>query len=514
MKTERYSQPIAKEKDCKENAWQTNDDQRSPEFEQHVSELLDKLSDSKFVKVYDKSGRAVFSGNLDQLILFWKNNDFGEDENIGSIEDENGENIFRFGPVDGLNCIDKKRIKEIFQQLESKIAGKDHITNIEEIMNTENLFDENKSRQIVDITKDWVKYGGGFYHMLTGKYLELEKGVDYKISPQGAIDQESRKQAKERLGDDWLQVPENKDWLASCSNFMQDHKQELKYEPETLNMKLKDGTVEQHNCFTSPYICNESWLHYVSNYFDKQECEFTQPNREIHKFRIYINVDGCDVFSVYQDIIKQLNENIGLQKFGFEIKTSDVSDLNNSRIWRIIHQRDRIVLYLGENGLREALPILQKYVEQNRSKFDQEGVLLTQPLLDSYGKEISSVGISSNTKGKSPDSTEVMPNYETFSVMQAKIIESCFRSIIRRMNNPKIFQEMSKKYPVVATNILNLPSNSSTDEYIKAILSDQSGEELLIKNLIGEYSRWSKKFGMSENNIAFKKSEVREMRQI
>ena len=124
MKTERYSQPIAKEKDCKENAWQTNDDQRSPEFEQHVSELLDKLSDSKFVKVYDKSGRAVFSGNLDSVISFWKNSNFGENEDIGDIEGENGENIFRFGPVDGPHCIDRKRIKEIFQQLESRTSKK------------------------------------------------------------------------------------------------------------------------------------------------------------------------------------------------------------------------------------------------------------------------------------------------------------------------------------------------------------------------------------------------------
>ena len=155
--------------------------------------------------------------------------------------------------------------------------------------------------------------------------------------------------------------------------------------------------------------------------------------------------------------------------------------------------------------MEKALPILQKYAEQNRQKFNKEGVLLAQPLTDSQGQEISGVRVTSETKGMSPDPTESNKKYASFSDMQSKVVESCFRSITAGLKNPKTLDSMAAKYPVMKEALSKLPAGASVEDYMKGILSDPNGEEFLTKNLKAIYPQWSKAFGMSEKNIAFKK---------
>ncbi len=512
------------------------------EVEQQIKSSLDTVSDSGVVKVYNKSGKFVFSGNPDQLMIFWKNKDYGAVEDIGGISDEDGKSIFRFGAGDSYGFTDRKRIEGLFQQLEGQVARKkstaqdqqriveirqslgqetlppepqeksqEQVTEqpenkAENPMKQEGLFDDENAKKILEVTKDWTKYDGIFYNHLTGKNVNLQRGVDYKVNPDGTLDMASFHEARQKKIDAWLQNPSNQEWIAAGPKFNQDHKQELGYGKETVKAKQSDGSFADKERYTTPYFYENGWLYYESNYFDKQTGELKQPERESTKYRVYFNCEGGDVLPTYQGIIEQLSQDPELQKLGFQIKTADLSKISPQEIGQIMNQKDRIVLYLGEKGMEKALPILQKYAEQNRQKFNKEGVLLAQPLTDSQGQEISGVRVASETKGMSPDPTESNKIYASFSEMQRNIVESCFRSIIAGLKNPKTLESMATKYPVMKEALSKLPAGgASVKDYMKGILSDPNGEEFLTKNLKAIYPQWSKAFGMSEKNIAFKK---------
>lgn len=535
----------------REKSWaeKQNPKPESPEnleVERQIKSSLDTVSDSGIVKVYDKSGKFVFSGNPDRLMIFWKNKDYGTIEDIGGISDEEGKSIFRFGPADGRGFTDRKRIEGMFQQLESRVASKKRTAEdaqklgelreqlgvkqetpvapqaveqapetltaqpeqiegkTENQLERENLFDQNKARQIVDVAKDWVKYGGNFYDHLTGKNVKLEKGVDYKINPDGTPDMTSYREARQKKIDAWLQEPGNQSWLAAGPQFEQNHKNELGYGQETVSVRQPDGTTAQKERYTTPYFYENGWLYYESNYFDKQKGELCQPDRESTKYRVYFNVEGGDILPTYQEVIDQLNNDPDLQKLGFQIKTADVSKVSPQEVGQIMNQKDRIVLYLGEKGMEKALPILQKYAEQNRQKFNRDGVLLAQPLADSQGQEIPGVTITSETKGRSPDPAQFAGEYKSFSDMQSKVVESSFRSLITALKNPKTLEGMSAKYPTMKENLAKLPPNASQEDYLRGILADPNGEAFLTKNLQAIYPQWAKAFGMKERNISFK----------
>jgi len=97
------------------------------ESEQQIKKSLDTVSDLGVVKVYDRLGKFVFSGNPDQLMIFWKNKDYGTVEDIGGISDEEGKSIFRFGPTDGHGFTDRKCIENLFQKLEGDVMNKKRI---------------------------------------------------------------------------------------------------------------------------------------------------------------------------------------------------------------------------------------------------------------------------------------------------------------------------------------------------------------------------------------------------
>ncbi|MFH1367324.1 MAG: hypothetical protein ABIH38_05080, partial [Patescibacteria group bacterium] len=106
----------------------------------------------------------------------------------------------------------------------------------------ESLFDDEKAKQILEITKNWTKFGGNFYDHLTGKNLSLERGVDYKVNPDGTPDMASFREARQKKIDAWVQDPSNQEWIAAGPKFEQDHKQELGYGQETVKAKQADGT--------------------------------------------------------------------------------------------------------------------------------------------------------------------------------------------------------------------------------------------------------------------------------
>ena len=514
-------------------------DQKNPdrakeqETIQRIAKAIDSVSESSIVRVYDRSGKAVFVGNPDQLMIFWKNKDYGTIEDIGGISDEEGGSILRFGPGDDHGFTERKRIGDIFSKLESKIASnvrsaenqqekielrqslgvdQEIIPAEAEIVDTgqeqgeqKNIFDNKKASQILDVTKEWAKYGGQFYNHLTGKDGRLQAGVDYKINPDGSPDMASFKDARKKKIDRWLQEPGNQKWLADGNKFEADNRGKLlSYGKESLQVRQPDGTLENKERYTTPYLYEDGWLYYETNYFDKERGEFKQPDREETKYRVYFNIDGQDIMPTFQAIIGELEQDPDLQRLGFQIKTADVSKIDDKTKGQIMNQKDRIVMYLGEEGMKKALPILQKYAEDNKEKFMKEGVLLGQPLTDRSGNEIPGIAVASETKGRSPDPTESLKEYKSFSDMQSKVLESSFRSLVAGLKNPKTLESIGSTNPQLKERLSRLPAKVSTQEVIKTIIADPQGEEFLKRNLMKIYPQWAKAFGMSEDNIAFK----------
>lgn len=373
---------------------------------------------------------------------------------------------------------------------------------LEKTKNADNQFDDEIASKIIGVTQDWVRYGGNFYDHLTGKDPRLARGVDYKALPDGRPDMESYRAARHQRVEAWLQQTGNKKWLSDAERFSQDHAQETGA-METVQVRQPDGTMVDKQRYTTPYFYDNGWLYYESSYFDKQTGQMTQPDRESTKYRVYFSPEGGDVIGTFQDVITQLNADPEIQKQGFQIKTADANKLGELEISGIMNQRDRVVLYLGEEGMQAALPILQKYAEANPQRFAQEGVLLGQPLMDSQGKEIPGVVITSEPRGKSPDPA-APGEYRSFSDVQGRIIESSFRTIIGGLRDPNNAAQLQAKYPELYRSISALGDKAATVDYMRAILADPNGADFLKRNLQNAYPQWAKAYGMSTQNIAFK----------
>jgi bifunctional DNA-binding transcriptional regulator/antitoxin component of YhaV-PrlF toxin-antitoxin module len=534
-------------------------DQRTenPEFEQQIQKSLDTVSDSGVVRVYDKSGKFVFDGNPDQLMIFWKNKDYGKTEDIGGISDEEGKSIFRFGAIDGKGFTDRKRIEDLFQQLEGKVASRKQtaedaqklielraqlgikqetpvVPQVEESsgeiivpkkneerergpIERENLFDDIKAEQVLEVFEDWVKYDvPNLYTALTGKFPKLEKGKDYSVNSKGEVDMASYREARRRLAEQWLRDPTNAKWFEDCKNFKQEHDgQDLSYEKKTVKVKQTDGKMVEKEKWTTPYFYQDGWIYYESNFFDEANGKMKQPDREETQHRVYFNVEGGDVAPTFSDIIKELSKDPELQKLGFQIKTADArvdGETDKERkedaermAMNFMNQKDKIVLYLGDKGIEHALPIIQKYAEKNRQKFSKEGVLLAQKLRDSSGQEVQGISVTSETKGMSPDPTETAREYRSFSDMQSKVIESTLKSLVAGLKTQQGLERVGATCPNLKKRFDGLGQNSGQKEYLKTMLADEEGRQFMIRNLKAIYPQWSKAFGMREDNIAFKK---------
>jgi hypothetical protein len=403
--------------------------------------------------------------------------------------------------------------KWVWRQLEIKrlrgeseqLQGESEVRQLEE---RENKFDERKAKQVLEVVKDWVKYDGGLYSHMTGKALKLEAGVDYKVDAEGYPDMNSYREARDKMVEEWLANPSNEKWLSEAMRFNREHMdKDLWRGKKTVSERKSDGSVEEKERYATPYFYENNWLYYESNFFDEVKGERVQPERERTKYRVYFNVEGSEVISSFEEIINRLSQDEQLQKFGFQIKTAEmpinVERGNYGEVVQLMNQKDKIVLYLGDKGIERALPILRKYAQENRSKFEQQGVLLAQSLTDDVAQEIPGVSVTSETKGKDPNGG----SYQTFSEMQTRIIESSLNSLVSSLKKPEGQEWLRINYPMMRDNLVGLPEKTSSKDYVRVILASSGGEDFLQKQLRRIYPLWAKSFGVSENNIAFKRGE-------
>lgn len=457
------------------------------------------------IKLYNRSGNRFFTGDLAQLLSFWNARQHDLATALGEITDERGNALIRFGPVDGRGFIARSRIPDVFYRLaHTSTQERAKHLHIDDLREQNNAFSPATAKQVIAITKDWLRFGGNLYDHLTGKNVRLEKGVDFALNPDGTPNLASYRAERQRKIDAWLQEPGNRHWLAAGTEFEQTHRHELSYMPETVLARQADGTTAQKERYTTPYLYQNGWLYYEPNYFDQRRGSMRQPEQEPTKYRVYFTVEGGEVFSTFQELIHQLAADPVLQRVGFQAKTADVGKISQHEIGMLMHQKDRIVLYLGEQGMKQALPLLQRYAETHAKKFQQPGALFAQPLLGTHGQIIPGVTLTSETRGTSPDPEQFIDKYSSFNDMQSMIIESSFRSIIKALKDHRALEQLGAKYPLMKERLTKLPKNASQTDYLQTILTDPHGETLLINNLARIYPYWAKAFGMKERNTAFK----------
>ncbi|MFA5086731.1 MAG: hypothetical protein WC470_00305 [Candidatus Paceibacterota bacterium] len=379
--------------------------------------------------------------------------------------------------------------------------------SIEYLRRKENILDAETAEEIMAIIRDWVYYGGDFYKYWTGRAMKLKKGVDYEINGDGSVNEESFALARNKRVEEWLKQTINRTWIAEANEFKEMNADKMAEKRQKVEIKDEKGRVHEQEKYTAPYFCEYGWLFYESNYYDVVNGAMTQKGREPSKYRIYFNVENQDIMRVYSDIVAKLSADEDLGKYGFALNTIAMFNPSADVVAEAMNQKDKIILFVGEKGIDRALVLLQEYVQKNRAKFGKKGILLAQKFFDREGKEVFGISVSSDTKGVSPDSSRGFPKYKSFNYMQSEIIQSALDSVFKEIYNFDNLDKIGFINPQLRDKLLQIGHDGKLEDYLPMFLSQQSGVNFLIKNLVRFYPKWSKAFGMSARNMAFREEE-------
>lgn len=381
------------------------------------------------------------------------------------------------------------------------------ILTIEYLKQKENILTQADAVEAINIIQDWFNYGGDLYKHWTGRIIKLKKGTDYKFDSKGQVDIASYNAAVNAQAEEWLKQPVNRNWIAEANNFKKKNENNISFQKQTVELKDNKNNIYNEERYTTPYYCEEGWLIYESNYYDINLGAMTQKLREPSKYCIYFNMENQDIMRVYQDIIYKLNINEELSRVGFAVNTLAMFNPTVATITEAINAKDKIVLYVGEKGINHALKLIQEYIQKNKAKFIKKTVLLAQKLYDMDGKEVIGASISSDVKGVSPDASRGFPKYKSFNSMQVEIIQSTLNSIFKEIYNFDNLDKIGIANPALRDRLLEIGHDSELRKYLSLFLSQPSGINFLVKNLVRFYPKWSQAFGMSAHNIAFREED-------
>lgn len=383
---------------------------------------------------------------------------------------------------------------------------KNNQNTIEGLKKQNNPFDLLKAQKTAEAIQLFAfEQSGNFYNSMSGKNTGLIPNVDYIYKKAGDFS-DLKKVMQKKLDDFWASDDGKK-----ISNQIESFS---KKNPDVLETDYDPQIV------TKPLIRSEGWLHYVSNYMaDPSSKRMNQPQAEHgeSKYRIYFSPKSEDSFKVFFDVINELNKDTILQKKGFKAKTLDWfgSKQGTDAYIRIFNQKDKMVFYFtSEETVNRAIEVLQKYGENNRSQFSESEIFFGQPIFDKKGAEISGIVITDHPSGMTPPGLPCIQNggYQTFNDMQASIIENTLIIFINDFINKDInylekqtwFKQIKPIYEKLRA-ISTKPRNGFDKKDLKAIFSDPNGMYFVKSVLIKNYPEVAKKFGVSENNTAFKK---------
>ncbi|MDD5569290.1 MAG: hypothetical protein PHG23_02675 [Candidatus Pacebacteria bacterium] len=343
----------------------------------------------------------------------------------------------------------------------------------------ENNLNKTKATELAKIIREWIFGQGDLYAHLTGRL------------------------SKKELVEQWLKVPENAAWISAAQRFRTEHGKKISSIKRMV--KIKIGKTERNEMvYDNPYFCEGSELGYESNCFDETSGDMRQSERERIKYKAYINTDSQYVMGVFEGLIDEFSKNDDLLRYGFAAKTPAMFDPSADEIANVISQKNRIIFYFGEKTMNSALSVMQKFASKNRAILNKSGILLAQKIFDKEGRDVPAISVASETKGVSPDSSRKFPKYKTYNSMQSEIILSSIGSFMREVFTPQRLVEIGQSSPMLKQKIGNLPGNASEKDFLAVILNETIGIGLLLESLLRFYPKWSKAFGMTANNLAFK----------
>lgn len=89
--------------------------------------------------------------------------------------------------------------------------------NIEYLKKKKNSLTERKSKEVINIVKEWINYDSDFYCHLTGRAVKLREGIDYSADDSDSKD--GFLAARNKKIEEWLKLPSNRTWIAQANEF-------------------------------------------------------------------------------------------------------------------------------------------------------------------------------------------------------------------------------------------------------------------------------------------------------
>jgi hypothetical protein len=373
---------------------------------------------------------------------------------------------------------------------------------IEYLKKKKNSLTERKAKEVINLVKDWINYDRDFYCHLTGRALKLRPGVDYGEDEAGSED--NFLAARNKKIEEWLKLPSNRTWIAQANEFQKQNIDKISLKKEKVKIADQKQKIREEERYATPFFIENNWFCYESNYFDSYTQSMTQKNREESKYRIYFYTQKENIIGTFRDLVLKFSRNEDFDDCGFAAKTIAIFNPKADNLALFMNQKDQIILSFGEKGIDRALLILQEYVQKNRAKFEEKGILLGQKFFDRSGKEVPGICISSETMGVSPDASRGFPKYRSFNQMQSEIILASLSSVFKEIYSFDNLDRIGLKNPRLKQKLLEMGHEAPLEDYLYLFFSQPSGDSFLIRNLEKVYPRWSRAFGMSRNNIAFK----------
>jgi hypothetical protein len=381
---------------------------------------------------------------------------------------------------------------------------------LERLRNMDNPLDQRAAERIIDAARCWVAYGPNFYMNYTGKQARIEA----PRLPTGEVDMQGYKRARHQLAEGYRSQEGMQKWIRDIGDFRARHQIGVLKEVERI--RRSNGEKVSDRLSTEPYFINDGWIYYEPNVYNPETKQRVLPEAEGHDYRVYLSTEDGDVMATFEELIAVLGSSPELQRYGFQIKTPDLEGSGDDDVTRVANQSDRIVLYLGKEGAKAALPLLQQYAAEHPQRFSCEGIALGQPLVDQQGRKIPGIVLAGNIHGN-PKGVQFIGEPESFNEFQAQVITTTIGQIIREMKDPRITPELRAQYPRLYQAVRELGENAQTSDCIRAILFDSrdgsarpEGEAFLARRLQEVYPQVAKQAGLSPRNFAFLTSEAGE----
>lgn len=350
-----------------------------------------------------------------------------------------------------------------------------------------------ESGRLVEVVGDWCRYGGSLYDHLTGKSPRLEPGKDYALKQDGSIDLVSYKAVRDRTVEAWGTDPAVQTRFQNFEALCRNNREQISFQRREVAI-FEGGRLVQKQRYTTPFFRENGWLYYESNYCDTNTGSMRQPAREDSAYRVYMTVPQDKITPAFGNAINQLNKVPGLRKHGFQAKTADVEGLDTIEKSKIMNQKDQIVFYFGENGMKDALPVFSQLAEDNPEWFSTPGVLLAKPLSRRDGSQVEGIRVASEVHGLG----------RSFSEVHSGLLEGCLDQISAAIHHPTTLEKLKTKHPEIAERLQRLGPKPNTQQVLSSVISDEQGKSFLAKQLEANYPSWAGRRGLSAENPAFR----------